>query len=362
MKGIRLFGTLAAAAIGGFPWCNSEAAGSSSVPAAEVSQCEGLTPAATADRAKACSTLIAISLLSPDDASIAYYFRGALEIDLKDLSTAISDFTKAISLNPKLWPAHWLRAGLYGARRDYDGAAVDWSNVIEQKPTIAALYSNRGSLMDYLGHIDQAVADFSKAIELDDAASTALSYEDRASAYEGVYDWEKALADYDEAIRRNGHLYSAYRGRARVEWASGNVKAAINDFVTANDAEPADAYGILWLFVAEARSGAGASALPQLRKRAEKVDLAKWPGPIIQTLLGDRRADQVEAPPLPGEWSDADRSAGARCEISFYVGELNLARGDRAKAMAMFHAATDTGIKEYIEYRMSGYELRRATH
>jgi lipoprotein NlpI len=181
---------------------------------------------------------------------------------------------------------------------------------------------------------------------------------ERAVSYEGDRQFDKALADYGEAIKRDDHLARAYYGRGRVEFLRGDMGTAAADLTKAFDGDPKDYYPLLWLYLAQARGGKDAPA--ELRRRASQLDLAKWPGPIIQVFLGDTAAEKVQPPHEPAAWSEAEQKAGGNCELSFYVGELRLAKGERARAVALFKTAVDSGIGEYIEYVSASYELDRA--
>ena len=54
------------------------------------------------------------------------------------------------------------------------------------------------STTDNKGELDKAIADFSKAIEID--PKSAIAYNNRGWAYEGKKDYDRAIADYSKAI------------------------------------------------------------------------------------------------------------------------------------------------------------------
>jgi lipoprotein NlpI len=357
VRGISLRSTLfAAVAILSSCKALADALASDTATLPQVIQCEGSAPAA--DRVKACANLLDGGALTGRAAAMAHFFRAFAELDLQQAEPANNDFNEAIRLYPDLWPASWARAEMRDARREYQGAAADWTEVIRWTPQVASAYVNRGTAFDYLGRGEESIADFTKAIEIEtSAALLAQLYLERANAYEGLYDWDKALADYTEALHRNDSLRAANRGLARVEIMTGDIANARSNLAKVDNPREFDGYDALWLFVADAR--AGENPLGKLRQRAAKLDLRKWPGPVVQTLLGAARPEQIVPPADPGTWSEADRTAGAQCELSFYLGESYLFRGERDKAVAMFRAAVATGFREYIEYRMAAYELRR---
>lgn len=314
--------------------------------------------AAPAERAKACATLLANPAIRPADAAIDHYFRGFALKDLGQADAALADFNEALRLDAGLWPTYWVRAEILAARRDYEKAADDLTGLIVRNPQIASLYSMRGGALDNQGQASAAVGDYTRSIELA-APKDPLAefYMNRAVAFEGAHQLDKSLADFSEAIRRDEHLSLAYAGRGRAEFLTGDFAAASADLTRAADADPANLYSDLWLFLAQSR--AGTDAVGELKRRAGKTDLKRWPGPIVQILLGNLGPDQFETPALPATWPEAARKAGANCEVSFYLGEFNFAKGRRDKAAALFRAAVRTGIQEYIEYRAAAFELDR---
>ena len=318
--------------------------------------CGGAAP--PAQREKACALVLQNSALKPKDAALIHYFRGFALRDLKQGDAALAEFSDAVRLDPELWPANWVRAELLMGRRYYDKAVAAWSDVINRNPQLASLYWERGSAWDNQSRRAEAIGDYTKAIDLAGSKdSLAHFYLDRAVSYEGDRQWAKALADYAEAIRRDDRLSRAYYGRARVQFLGGDAGSAVADFDKALERDPADYYPLLWLYLAQVRGSK--DALVELKRRAASLDLAKWPGPIIRVFLGELTPEQVRPPAQPEAWTEEDRKAGAACEVSFYVGELRLAKGERAKAMALFRAAVATGIKEYLEHGAAAYELDR---
>ena len=111
---------------------------------------------------------------------------------------ALSDYSKAIELDPRNAAAYFLRSGAYWAKGDYDQSIADVTRAIELHPKSALSYNGRGSAYHMKGLYDLAIADYSKAIEVD--PKSALSYANRGEAYE---DWgrvEQAAVDYRTAL------------------------------------------------------------------------------------------------------------------------------------------------------------------
>ena len=83
----------------------------------------------------------------------------------------------------------------YVDQGDYDKAISEYNKAIEINPKLAELYYNRGNAYYQQGNLDQAISDFTKAIELNPAFGMAYYYRSAAYAKEGNYD--KSTEDID---------------------------------------------------------------------------------------------------------------------------------------------------------------------
>jgi tetratricopeptide (TPR) repeat protein len=131
---------------------------------------------------------------------------------------------------------------------DYVGAIADYSKAIELDPNYAHAYNNRGNakkkMMKMDGHADysDAIADYDKAVELEPDHATA--YYNRGAAKYAMGDTAGALVDYDEAIELNPYLAEAYTGRGLAKMAMGDNTGALADYDQAIELNPdyTDAY------------------------------------------------------------------------------------------------------------------------
>ena len=97
----------------------------------------------------------------------SYFFNLAYDkAERGDHYGAISDYTKAIEIDPNDEKAYYNRGISKRKLEDYYGAISDYTKAIEINPQYATAYYNRGwskgSLKDYYG----AISDYTKAIEI----------------------------------------------------------------------------------------------------------------------------------------------------------------------------------------------------
>jgi tetratricopeptide (TPR) repeat protein len=80
---------------------------------------------------------------------------------------AITNFNKAIELNPRYADAYYNRGVAYGEKGDWDKAIPDYSKAIEINPKDAEAYDNRGLAYYRKGDYDKACSDWNRACELE---------------------------------------------------------------------------------------------------------------------------------------------------------------------------------------------------
>jgi ABC-type branched-subunit amino acid transport system substrate-binding protein/WD40 repeat protein/regulator of sirC expression with transglutaminase-like and TPR domain len=110
---------------------------------------------------------------------------------------AISNYSRAIALNPNSAKAYSNRAAAYNEQKDYQKAIADSSKAISLNPTYANAYINRGIAYYRQGNSQQAIKDYNKAIEL--APGNAIAYTNRALAYTRLGNQQAAQADRQKA-------------------------------------------------------------------------------------------------------------------------------------------------------------------
>jgi tetratricopeptide (TPR) repeat protein len=157
-------------------------------------------------------------------------FAGRGEYDL-----AIADFTEAVNLNPDLVAAWMLRGrALYASVSDVTYVGENFSGVVTVS-TVGAVVSEEKKAV-----YDRAIADFTQAIRLD--PDNAIAYEERGNAYASKGDYDRAIADFNQAIRINPDYVAAYNNRGNVYNDKGEYDRAIADYTQAIRINPNDAF------------------------------------------------------------------------------------------------------------------------
>jgi tetratricopeptide (TPR) repeat protein len=181
----------------------------------------------------------------PGDAA-AYLARGRIANERKEIDSAIADFTEAIRRDPKLAAAYRDRGLAWDMKRYFDRAIDDLNEAIRLEPENLDLVMTRGKMCSSRGRHHQAMADFeylirmkpgdpagyvaraeeliedleadkaiaelTRALEVDPTCVKALLL--RGKAWKRKYDHAAAIADYAEAVRRFPEGAEAHRSLA----------------------------------------------------------------------------------------------------------------------------------------------------
>ncbi|MBI1276910.1 MAG: tetratricopeptide repeat protein [Anaerolineaceae bacterium] len=144
----------------------------------------------------------AIELNTNDD--FVYFNRGMAYLGLKEYEKSIADFTYWIDLNPKMYAmSYFYRSRAYYAVSNLKGVIADLDVFIELQPKSAAVLADRAFVQRLLGNYDEAIADYTQAIDLKPDDLDQMYY-NRGQLYglQGQYD--KMLADLREYAKLAG--------------------------------------------------------------------------------------------------------------------------------------------------------------
>ncbi|MCA9402743.1 MAG: tetratricopeptide repeat protein [Candidatus Omnitrophica bacterium] len=127
-----------------------------------------------------------------------YYQRGLIREQTGDGLLALSDYNRAIKLNPYLTEAINKRALYYAEQKRYADAMLDFNRLLEIDPNSVLAYANRGLVLARMGDYKLALKDLDKAAAMQ--PEVGLVYANRGYVYELSGDAKRAHDDYQRAI------------------------------------------------------------------------------------------------------------------------------------------------------------------
>jgi tetratricopeptide (TPR) repeat protein len=181
-------------------------------------------------------------------AAWAYNRRGEELIKEKRDVDALSDFNRAVQLDPRNWRATHNRAVSYAQAGDLARALMDFGQVIRLKPDYGPAYRNRGEVHFEAGKYAAAIEDYTRALA--HVRQTDELYFLRADALHRLGRLPQALADYNASLESVPPDAQRLVGRAGVYAELGDYRAAIADLDQAIKQDPNCAEGyraVAWI-------------------------------------------------------------------------------------------------------------------
>ncbi|WP_455205958.1 tetratricopeptide repeat protein [Kaarinaea lacus] len=211
---------------------------------------------------------------------------------------------------------------------------------------LALRYWERGKQFASLGHYDAAIDDYSKTIRL--APNFVSAYVDRAVAYARLEKYKLAYQDLNLAVKTHPDDVNVYKTRGALSFLLGKYDYAAADYKRYLQLKPGDLYRILWLHLSEKYQNRNANS--SIRSYINGVDLAVWPGAIVELYAGDIEVENLSKALSQGV---RDMTSGHVCEAYYYIGQYYLLQNDKSKALELFNKAVATNAKSYIEYEFA---------
>jgi tetratricopeptide (TPR) repeat protein len=169
------------------------------------------------------------------DTAKKYVKQGIERFGKNDIEGAITQYDRAIGIDPKLPDAYLNRGKARRAAGDLDGAISDYemvaeldANVVINNRDITQAYLNRGYIRSNRMDLDGALADFDKAIKLD--PNDADAYFKRGRAFLIVGNAKFAIADFDKSISIDDRNPLVYAERGFAHQTQGQTGQAQKDF------------------------------------------------------------------------------------------------------------------------------------
>lgn len=160
---------------------------------------------------------------------------------------AIQAYTQAIYINPDLVDAYYRRGLAYNGSWQQDKAIADWETIVENWP-------DWSKILLVKSRIAEAKEDFDAAIQFAEAATQERAHDYASFVWLGACyrrryrkfgdrsDLEKAIPNYDEAIRLNPGRPNLYNSRGLAYKEMGNLQRAFADYTKTLELNPEQSY------------------------------------------------------------------------------------------------------------------------
>jgi len=180
---------------------------------------------------QAISDYTQLIVLDPGNASFHYANRGGVYVGKGDYVHAIEDSDKAIEVAPDsltATAAKQNKALALAKSGHLEDSLVIYDQLIREMPSVGQ-YMMRGQLFFQVKDYDKAIADYTEAIELNKGKGDVI-YEWRGTAYRALRRYDDAIRDFNKAIRCRPDIGSHYYEKAVTydEW--GRYKEALDAY------------------------------------------------------------------------------------------------------------------------------------
>jgi tetratricopeptide (TPR) repeat protein len=157
----------------------------------------------------------------------------------KDYSRAIDLVDKILAEDPANFIAFNLRGSAFMELGETDKALADYTRAVELEPLFAHSLYNRGRLLRLQGRYEESMADLQRAADLSPAEFGYRANGNIGLIYYAQQEYEQALAAFEKSITANvGNKADVYFFRGETYLATGNWEAAIQDYQAPQSASP----------------------------------------------------------------------------------------------------------------------------
>jgi tetratricopeptide (TPR) repeat protein len=166
----------------------------------------------------------------PENNDNGYLNRANFLYKNKNFDEALNNYTKVIEINPQSAEA-FIGIGLIKKEnKDIRGALANFNNAIYCRPTYEG-YINRASIRMILKDFANAMDDLDKAYQMDPLRLDV--YSNKGFIYLQTGKYEEALKNFSKAIEIDAGYYNAYLGMGRTKQALNDLQGAISFLNTA---------------------------------------------------------------------------------------------------------------------------------
>jgi tetratricopeptide (TPR) repeat protein len=191
----------------------------------------------------------------------AFANRGAVYGAKQDFDQAIEDFTRVLALEPRSAHAFADRAGMYRLSGQHDAAIRDYSEAIRINPGFGEAILNRAITRAGTSRCADAIADFTRAIELFErepgtgTRNLVIALVDRGICHEKSGRDDLAEKDYSAHLALDPRSQYGFELRGALHFRARQYDRALADFAQALVVNPSSAAALYGRGVARRMTG-----------------------------------------------------------------------------------------------------------
>ncbi len=328
--------------------------------------------------------------INDDQKANVLYHRAHTQTQLGKHAEAAQDYETALQHNSMHMGAFIGAAHAYAAAGDFTKAENQFNKAIQTFPNNPVVYNDRGMFRQQRKQFDEALADFTRVVELKKDAYYA--YTNRGFTLMEQGDPQAAESDFDRSLNLfpNQAMVYSFRGTARLH--QGKLAEAAADYRKVAELDPnnpiakADLGFVLFFqeqYAAAAEQFEAATKankelkhlypwnLVALRRAQPQADVQQkfgsvlepdpqkweWADLLLAYQLGKINEQQLLAATTQGD--NADVSKAQQCEAHFFIGQHQALAGNTAAAVASYRKSIDTKVAHLSAYRGAEMALKR---
>jgi tetratricopeptide (TPR) repeat protein len=297
-----------------------------------------------------------------DQPDARYYFGRACAQQFEaNWDGAITNYQKAIDLEPAYAEAYYGRGCVRQAEGNLGGALADYTKAVELKPDYAVAYDNRGAIESLKGDLDRALADHSRAVQIE--PHLAPAYFNRGGVEQAKGFLDAAFGDFNRAYELNPdlatNLAAAFSNLGCAYYDRGQCQEAVRSLQRSCDLNPTEYRTHLRLWLAKAHLGQTSAADTELRAFVSEHNgqgTTDWQCAIANFLEGELpETEFLNRAKKSNSGIPNDRV----CDGWFYAGSKRELAGDRAIALKYLQNCVASGKSNSPEAASARAELRR---
>ncbi|MEW6991260.1 lipoprotein NlpI [Colwelliaceae bacterium 6441] len=217
----------------------------------------------------------------------------------------------------------------------------------------AQLFYDRGVIYDSVGLRSLARLDFNRALRLKPDMVDAYNF--LGIHYTQLQEFDQAYEAFDSAIELSPEHEYAYLNRGIALYYGERSSLAVDDLEIFYQHKTSDPYRLLWLYLIE-QDVDPVSALKKLQQRKVNIADDVWAKSIVN-LYSETIDQKTFLRDITVNIRTNKEFSERLCEAYFYLGKLNLIKGNKRAAANFYKLALSTNVYEFVEHRYAKLEL-----